>query len=148
MAKLEKEIFIGCFSIRKLQEAKKLSEREVGRAIPVDVFLSSGKRRVTFLNWNRMISEAFNFVNPKKTHLSTLLLCNQIIHSYIYKEVFDEEGFLTGIFVSSDRERYKKLYFIALSEIMELFKRIGNDRSSHWEASYDEERSDYIVKIW
>jgi hypothetical protein len=49
-AKLEKEIFIGFFSIRKLIEAKKLS------------------------------GKAFDFDKPTTTKLPVPFLCNQIIH--------------------------------------------------------------------
>jgi hypothetical protein len=91
IAKLEKELFIGFYSVRKLLEAKKLSEKEVNRLVPADSYSYTGGQLVTLLNWNSKLAEAFDFEKPKKIMLSIIFLCNQVIHSYIYKEVFDEK---------------------------------------------------------
>jgi hypothetical protein len=77
-----------------------------------------------------------------------MFLCNQVIHSYVYKEVFDEEGLLTGIFISSDREKTRKLYFVAVTELIGLFTRIGKDYPSSREYQFDPNTDDYIVRNW
>ena len=100
------------------------------------------------MNWNTKFAEAFDFEKPKKVKLSVMFLCNQVIHSYIYKEVFEEEGLLTGIFISSDRERNRKLYFIAMTELIRLFAKIGKDYPSRGEFEFDPSTGDYIVKSW
>lgn len=148
LAKLEQGIFIGFYAVRKLLEARKLSEREIKRLISADSFSYTGKQQITLLNWNTKLHEAFNFEKPKKVKLSITFLCNQVIHSYVYKEVFDEEGLLTGIFISSDRERNRMLYFIALSELIKTFSTISKDYPSNAEYQFDPTVNDYIVRTW
>lgn len=148
LAKLEKDVFIGFYAVRKLLEAKKLSEREANRVIPADSFCNTGRQRITLLNWNTKFAEAFDFEKPKKVKLSITFLCNQVIHSYVFKEVFDEEGLLIGIFISSDRERSRKLYFVAMTELIRLFAMIGKDYPSHSEYQFDPSTGDYITKNW
>lgn len=148
LAKLEKELFIGFYAIRKLLEAKKLSEREINRVIPADSFSYTGKQRITLLNWNTKLAKAFDFEKPKKVKLPVTFLCNQVIHSYVYKEVFDEGGLLTGIFISSDRERNRKLYFVALTELIKTFSAISKDYPSNAEYQFDPTVNDYIARTW
>jgi hypothetical protein len=148
LAKLEKQVFIGFYAIRRLIEAKKLSAREVSRVIPVVSFRSTGRQRITLLNWNTKFAEAFDFEDPRTVRLSVTFLCNQVIHSSIYKEVFDERGLLTGIFISSDRDRNRKLYFIALTELIKIFSKISKDYPSNAEYDFDPTVNDYIVRTW
>jgi hypothetical protein len=148
LAKLEKEIFLGFYSVRKLLEARKLSEREVLRIIPANSYYPSGNHRISFFNWNRKLFDAFDITKPKKTTVTTVFLCNQIIHSYAYQEKFDDHGRLTGVYVSSDRQKHKTLYFIALKEIIKVFKAVGHDYPTRLEAKYDEKLGDYVVKHW
>ena len=115
LAKLEQEVFIGFYALRKLLEARKLSEKEVTRLIPADSFSFTGRQQITLLNWNRKFADAFDFEKPKKLKLPIMFLCNQVIHSYIYKEVFNEEGMLTGIFISSDEIAAAVLYLVGPS---------------------------------
>jgi hypothetical protein len=148
LAKMEKEVFIGFYSLRKLLEGKKLSGKVVNRVIPADSFSYTGSQRITLLNWNTRVADAFAFDKPKKINLPIMFLCNQVIHSYVYKEVFDEEGLLTGIFISSDREKTRKLYFVAVTELIGLFTRIGKDYPSSREYQFDPNTDDYIVRNW
>ena len=47
LAKLEKEVFIGFYAIRKLLESKKLSERLTKTQIPIETFPYTGAARIT-----------------------------------------------------------------------------------------------------
>ncbi|MCW5797325.1 MAG: hypothetical protein KIT40_02405 [Nitrospira sp.] len=148
LGKLEKEIFIGFYSIRKLLEAKKLSEDIVNGLIPADSFKWSGGRKITHLTSSSALLEAFDFNALQKVKLSLRFVCNQVIHSYIYKETFDENGRLCGILISSDCQRNKTVFFITLKNIIKAFSEIGKDYPSNAEFRFDSKSGDYIVKNW
>lgn len=147
-AKLEKEVFIGFYGVRKLLEAKKLSERLIKKRIPVQAFKFTGARPITYFNWNSKCGDAYDFEKPAKLSMSLMFLCNQVVHSYVFKEVFDEDGALSGIFINSDREKNRMLYYVPLAEIVKLFTRVGNDYPSRHQATFDPTRGDFIVKNW
>jgi len=56
-------------------------------------------------------------------------LCDQFVHSYIFEPLFLEDG-LDGIFVTSDRERARYLYFLSIDTIIFLFEAVGKDYPS------------------
>jgi hypothetical protein len=116
--------------------------------MPADSFSYTGSQRITLFSWNAKFADAFDFGKPKKIKLPIMFLCNQVIHSYVYKEVFDKEELLTGMFISSDRERNRKLYFVAVTELIRLFTRIGEDYPSRAEYHFDPNTDDYIVRSW
>jgi hypothetical protein len=148
LATLEKEIFVVFYAIRKLVEARKLSERIVKQHVPLEAFKYSGKQRITLLNWNRKFGDAYEFSKPKRIKVPLTLLCNQIIHSYVFKEMFDEHGMLSGVFISSDRERSRRLLFIEIGEVSKLYARVGKDYPSHAEYHFDTVSGDYLVRNW
>jgi len=148
LAKLEKEVFVGFYGIRKLLEARKLSERLIKKRIAAEAFRFTGARQITIFNWNSKFADAYDFENAAKISMSLEFLCNQVIHSYVFKEVFDEDGALSGIFICSDRERNEKLYYVSLAELIKVFSSVGSDYSTHHRAIIDPKRGDYLIKNW
>lgn len=148
LAKLEKEVFIGFYEIRKLLEAKKLSERLAKSHVTVQEFRFTGSRKVTLLNWNRKVFDAYDFEKPLTKRVSVSFICNQFIHSYIYKEVFDNNGGLNGFFICSDWLRSKNLYHVSVAETIKLFSRVGMDHPKNLSAAFDAETGDYIIRNW
>ena len=90
-------------------------------ANPADSFNWSGGRKITLFTSSSALLEAFDFNALRKVRLSLSFVCNQVIHSYIYKETFDENGRLCGILISSDRQRHKTVFFITLDNIIKAF---------------------------
>ena len=148
LAKLEKEIFIGFYAIRKLAEAKKLSDKVSNQGIRAESFQHSGKQRITLVNWRMIFADAYDFDSAKRIKVLPTFLCNQVIHSYIYMEVFDERRMLRGLFISSDYERNRRLYYIEIGEVIKLFARVGKDYPSHHKLHFDPVIGDYSVKHW
>ena len=148
LAKLEKEVFVGFYGIRKLLEARKLSERLIKKRIAAEAFRFTGARQITIFNWNSKFADAYDFENPAKISMSLEFLCNQVIHSYVFKEVFDEDGALSGIFICSDRKRNEKLYYVSLAELIKVFSSVGSDYPTHHRAIFDPKRGDYLIKNW
>lgn len=148
LAKLEKEVFIGFYAIRKLLEAERLSERLTKTQVPIEAFRHTGAARITKFNWNRKVFDAYDFEKPLKERVTVKFLCDQVIHSYIYKEVFDDKGGLFGFLISSDWERSKKLYRVSIADLIKLFTSVGRDYPENHSAVFDPKRGDYIIRSW
>lgn len=141
---LEKEIFFSFYAIRKLIEAKKLSDNAANLIVSVSSFPKTGKP-VTILNRHKP-HELYNFIKKKNESLNIGFVCNQIIHSYIFAYYFGEDGKLEGFFFNSDKMRNEKLYLIDINEIAKLLVKIGRDYPNHSTAIFDGEKKDYIIK--
>lgn len=123
LVKLEKRILIGFYSIRKLLEAKKLSEKICTYQLPVQYFKNI--KNVDHFNWHK-IDELFDLDSSCGEHIKLVVLVNYFIHSYIFLPSFEDE-LLSGMLISSDRVKNKKLYFITTEQIYSLFTLAGSD---------------------
>jgi hypothetical protein len=54
-------------------------------------------------------------------------LCNQVIHSWIWMISATTDNEFDGIFVSSDRQRRRALYFVHVDVLIALFEKVGNE---------------------
>ena len=140
----EKEIFFAFYTIRKLLEAKKLTEKVVHLNVPVDSYPSKGKG-VTLLNFRFEIEKHFDFERKTNETLSLGFLCNQIIHSYIYFNQFYGDR-LVRVLISSDHMRNRKLYSIKLGEIEKILRKVASDTVRKSTSIYDGRTGDYVVK--
>ncbi len=117
---------LGFYSVRKLVESQKLSNAVINQKITASVYVWKGKP-VTRINWIK-IDELYDLEKPKTVSKDLLFFCHQFVHSYVFWEYFEEgTRFVEGVFVSSDRERHRNLYFLSISQIISLFEQIGND---------------------
>lgn len=115
---MEKELFIGFYSVRKLIEAnevpnellhtrfellmfprKNLSDEEIGTVLPYEP--SPGDALM------------------KK--ISVREICNQFIHSY-HLLPFGDKSALVGFFINSDFQSKKGIYLITIFDIAEIFR--------------------------
>jgi hypothetical protein len=142
-ARLEQSVMLGFYSIRKLVEARKLSDHVVSSAIPVTTYQPTGKP-ITYLNWDHL-GELYHLDQASPGSLGLVELCNQFIHSYIFMPEFDENGKLVSIFVASDRARQRQLYCVSLSRISAGFEAVGSDQPAAGVMTYNEKRGDYDV---
>ncbi|MEG5038820.1 MULTISPECIES: hypothetical protein [unclassified Microcoleus] len=142
-ARLEQTIMLGFYSIRKLIEAKKLSDSVENKCITVKFHEWQGNP-VTKMNWGD-IDKLYDLDSGQPVTKGLIFFCHQFVHSYILVTSFDEKNFLDGIFISSDRERHKALYFIEMHQIIDFFEQVGNDYPSSGSFKFDEERGDYRV---
>ena len=141
-------MFVGFYAIRKLLEARKLSEKVIKTLVPVETFRYTGTSRITIYNWNRKVFDAYDFEKALREKVTVKFLCNQLIHSYIYQEVFDEKGTIFGVLASSDWERSKKLYHVSIAELIKLFASVSRDCPMNHSATFDPKRDDYTIRNW
>lgn len=142
-ARLEQTVMLGFYSIRKLSEAKKISDSVANKGITVKSYAWKGKL-VTKMNWGD-IDKLYDLDAAQPTTKNLMFFCNQFVHSYVFVTSFDDKNCLDGIFVSSDRERHKALYLIEMLQIIDFFEQIGNDYPSSASFIFDEKLGDYRI---
>jgi hypothetical protein len=144
LACLEKEIFIGCYIIRKLIGAKKLSDSIVRLKFPVR-FHSSIGRKLTWFTWNRDFDRSYDFKNVHIEYMSLPYLCNQLIHSFVFVPHFGRHGTLRGIFFNSDLSKDRKLYYLSISTLEMAFRKVANNYPWKTQISFDPLKQDHSI---
>jgi hypothetical protein len=144
-AKVEQCLMSSFYAVRKLFDAKKLSETVISRSFRVTTFPSTGKP-VHHLN-SHHLERLYDFSKATQAHIGVLDLCNQFVHSYVFQLTFAEDGGLDGVFVTSDHKRGSHLYLVNIRQVISLFERIGQDYPAAATYSYDRKTGDYRIKL-
>jgi hypothetical protein len=129
-AKLEREIMVGFYAIRKLSESHRLAE-DFGRInVPVVTFPWIGKT-VGYFVWPE-VEKHFDLTSAKNTVCSVEFLWNQIIHTSVFSPWFTPTGELAGIFFASDRKKHTEVYRLELQRIIDIFNAAAGSRPKGW----------------
>jgi hypothetical protein len=142
-AKLELTLMSGFYIVRKLVEAKKLSQKLISKNFQVTEFPPSGK--AVNLHNRHDIDRLFKLDEPNKTSIDFLSLCNQFVHSYVFVLCFSDIKKLTGIFVASDWMRTSRLYYVEIEHAIKLFDEVGGDYPTETHFIWDKKKQDYKV---
>lgn len=144
LARIEQTIMMGFYSVRKLAEARKLSDSTVGYSISVSRYPSKGEP-ITLMNWHKL-DRLYDMDDGSHECLGLLSLCNQFIHSYVFAPVFSEGGGLYSLLFCSDRARGASLFEIELRRVIDVFELVGNDYPNQVSLRYEPDKGDYTVK--
>lgn len=126
LARVEREIFVGFYAIRKLLETFKVSSSTKELQLDIQAFHAKSGSKVDYLN-TADIDKFFELKNPIQEQKDIGFLCNQIIHSYVFLISIGEDGGLEGFFVASDTMRSKKIYFVEIVQVIDAFRQVGSD---------------------
>lgn len=143
-ARLEQSVMLGFYSIRKLAEAKKLTNRVVRQKLQLMTYPWLGNS-VTKLNW-QSFWELYDLDAGRIAKCDLLFLCHQFVHSYVFALSFGNSGSLNEILVSSDRERNHQLYGIGVKQIIRLFTQVGHDYPDSIAMVFNPRKQDYDVR--
>lgn len=126
LVRIEKELFIGFYTIRKLIEARKITDKTRDQIF--NLVSHKAKHNVNHMNWHHLDQ---NYELEQKTNEQHNLefVCNQFIHSFLFSPL-EDNGRLAGVFVSSDREKNKKCYYLTRHQLRTALRSVGNDYSS------------------
>lgn len=125
--KIEKFFFVSSFIIRKLNEAEKLSYEFNSMRVPVARFKRINKA-IRIHKYNNHHLEKFYDLDKKEiSSLRIATLCNDLIHSFIFKCGCEEETIsgkekLSGIIFNSEHTKNSYLYFIELCDFISIIK--------------------------
>jgi hypothetical protein len=144
LAKAEREILIGFYTIRKLLDTFKVSEETKRLKFDIKSFQPIQEKQVDYFNrWE--VEDVFNLDRTLSETRDILYLCNQFVHSYVLVFEINRLGQIDGVFVSSDRAKTRRLYCIDRQEIVGLFRRVGEDYPSAQAYCRDDETGQWKV---
>ncbi|EGR0582445.1 hypothetical protein LT011_18305 [Vibrio cholerae] len=136
LAQIEKDIFIGFYSIRKLFDTIKVTDALKSNKYPVTWFPHQG-REVTWLN-NYRVDEHYNLNNKNTETRDLWFIASRLIHSFVFQISLSDQGGLEGIFFASDSDKNKKVYYLSVEDIADFFNDVGNNYVSEISHSYDD----------
>ncbi|KAA0971301.1 hypothetical protein FQ154_20510 [Paeniglutamicibacter gangotriensis] len=134
----EKDLMLVGYAIRRLTEARKLADSLVAAQVPVLRFPRVGV--IPDVYNKEDIDKHYALDAPVQSQIKLGHFCNQLIHSYIFMHSFEdiiepveqEDGtildgvrYFNGVFVASEHERYKHVYFFPLDAITALCRKVA-----------------------
>lgn len=124
---VERDVMNAAYAVRKLNEARKISDELAAETVAVQEHLLLG-RPVDI--WNRHeFYEHYDMEHPRPVELALADFYNQVIHSWVWMLSGAEEPphLFDGIYVSSDRRRKSRIYFLAASTLVRVFRTVAHD---------------------
>lgn len=111
--------------VRKLLETPKVATTLKEYIVPVIAHPWSGSN-VDYMNCHRL-DEKYQINNPISKSLRGGLLCDQIIHSFVWTWVLSEDEYrLNGFIVSSDHKKHSEVYLISFDDWLTYTQEIAN----------------------
>jgi len=113
---VERDIFIGFYSIRKLFEATtKITDKT--RSLSLILQKHPNLKPVTWRN-NHKLDELYELAKSNKETRNVLFVCGRIIPGFVFSPCESESGGVHGAFFSSDRDKNSHLYFISIDQVI------------------------------
>jgi hypothetical protein len=137
LVELERDIFIGFYSIRKILDGV-TRVTDATRAVQIQLSWYPNRAEVNWRN-NHRIDKLYDLESVHQETRDLEFINGKIIHSFIFIPYVTDKGRLDGIFFTSDRDKQKKLHSMTIDDIIAVFERVGNDdpTSVHWEKHPD-----------
>lgn len=135
-ARIEREIFIGFYAIRKLLEATgKVSPETRDMQVPIKWYPKrDGQPLVDWYNRSEFW-DLYDLEDGRAELRDLLYVAHQMVHSFIFVLSGDDDGH--GAFFTSDRDKKNRLSFITTNEIVNIFETVGKDYPSGFQAWRD-----------
>jgi hypothetical protein len=126
MVQIERDLFIGCYSVRKLIHAPlKLTDACRGSKVQLRCHLATAKA-VKLLHRND-IDELYDLEAGSNEYRDLEFFCGRIIHSFTFLMALHDDGSLSGFYFGSDLDRGKRLFRVATEEVVRVFRLVGED---------------------
>lgn len=142
---IEKDIFIGFYTVRKLFETiTKVSDATKTRKL--QLAWHPNRKPVTWQN-NHRIDELYDFGITHKEDRDLWFICGRIIHSFIFVPMLSDQGGLAGIMFTSDTDKNKRIYSLDIESVIEVFEIVGRDYPGNIEWSRDADSGKETTKV-
>lgn len=122
--RLEREVLLGAYSVRKLLDTLKVKDSTKRICLGIDRY--ENRVRVSHLNMHK-IAEAYDLSSKRSEERNLRFICDRFIHSYVLIPGADSNDRLEGFFVTTDRDRNTKLYWVPLDVLLKMFRMVGRD---------------------
>lgn len=128
LVSLESFVFLTGYILRKLAEARKLSDQLERSVMRVTAYpRTHSSYPLDFMNAHR-IDRAYDFNSGRQKTLAFRDICNVLVHSFVFMATTDEDGrTATGFLVNSDRLKNVELYFVDLDDFFSLVSQVASD---------------------
>ena len=142
---VERDVMVSAYAIRKLNEGRKLSDNLAAQRLIVIRHEPISQAPDI---WSRhAIWEHYNLDTGTDVEISLADLCNQFIHSWVWQLSASEGDEFDGVFVSSDRQRGRCLYFVSVDLLINLFRAVGAEDIATIEAQRDANGDTRILRV-
>ena len=112
------------YAIRRLNEARKLSDDLAKTCVPVIRHKLTGS--VPDISNRHEIWDHYELENGSPDHITISHLCNQLIHSFVWLlSASEEENLFDGVYVASEKERDKHVYFLPVASLIDLCRQVA-----------------------
>jgi hypothetical protein len=127
MVQIERDLFIGCYSIRKLLHAPlKLTDACRASKVKLRAHVTNGSP-VPFLRRDD-IEKHYKLEKGSVEPRDLEFFCGRIIHSYTFVVELDEvEETLSGFYFGSNKDLEKQLYHVEAAEVVRILRLVGED---------------------
>ena len=145
--KVEKFFFTSFFIIRKLLEARKLSNSVCKLTLNCFAYpkVPRPPRLLDYYGHACDINKNYNLNEQLNVTITLSDLCNLFVHSYIFSP-FVEDNSLDYIFINSSNTKNKYCYLIKIDKLFELINYIIEDNVVESSIIYDKKSDSVIVK--
>lgn len=125
---IEKFAFTSAFIVRKLIEAKKLSDELENSSITLQAFPRvKTERHLDFLNWHH-IDRFYDVSHSTEVKLRVRELCHLLVHSFVFTVLEDPESCqFDSILFNSEHTKNKILYRMTLTTLFDLILAVTRD---------------------
>jgi hypothetical protein len=143
---IERDLMVSAFAIRRLLDAHKVSDVLRQRQIPVSRFDLVGNPPDLLAPAD--IGDSYDFANGRRMTLTTVKLCQQLIHSFVFTFSCDESTeLLDGVYVSSDFDKGKFLYRVEARDYIKVCRDIGDEDVYSKTMTRDEDGQMRVVEV-
>ena len=142
--RIEKEVLMGFYSVRKLLDTYKVSDK--CKRQRYDLLWHKNIKTVTYLNWHH-VDELYDLENDNTETRDIRFVCDKFIHSYIFLPD-EDEGRLRGFFVTTDRLKNVKCYFVSIDDVVSIFRSVGRDYPSNFSQTVNMENGEIESSAW
>lgn len=122
--KVEKEVFIGFFMVRKLIENDLVAQAIKDRNIEL---MEYDKISDTY-NDPLMFPRSYDLMNGNKVQLTYRKLANQFIHSYYLSPFVPLKKSLVGFYFASDWNHSERIYYLSLLEVIQVYNSVYQNK--------------------
>ncbi|MBD3349499.1 MAG: hypothetical protein GF400_09955 [Candidatus Eisenbacteria bacterium] len=145
LARIELHVMLGFYMIRKMIEARKISDEIPAREMRVALHPPTGTR-VTYQNAHK-ISRLYDMGTVTHEIQTVRYVCNQIVHSFVFVPLLREHAGWDGVLFASDRQRQQGAYYLSSEDIIDLFEKVAFNDPADYSWTIDEETGQEIIKV-
>lgn len=122
---VERAVFLGAYSMRKIDDAKKLSTSWRGRTLKC-MHYSPISRPPGLQDWHH-IDRHYDLERPKSGSFGVRAFCDLVVHSFIFVEIVSDDRSIDGCFIASDKTNTKGLWFFRIDAVISLMEQTAED---------------------